>query len=156
MGRNENCTWLCITGISPLRGSLRAAPGGTGVPTLMLSSQDRPATACFMDGWTRSPPYCRIGAVSCTGGSLRSLQSRCPFSVFTRHTNGCISASGYSVFKLQRRGNKTTPHYLGGFGHTFRTENQKLPKTFIKDFSFDKILSRRLSTPLGLMPILLA
>ena len=28
-------------------------------------------------------------------------QSRCPFSVFTRHTSGCIYVSGYSVFKLQ-------------------------------------------------------
>ena len=38
----------------------------TGVPTLVLSSQDRSATICFMDGWTRSPPYlpllCRLPA----------------------------------------------------------------------------------------------
>ena len=46
-----------ITGIAPLRGSLRAAPSGTGVPTLVLSSQDRSATICFLDGRTRSPPY---------------------------------------------------------------------------------------------------
>ena len=46
-----------ITGIPPLRGSLRAAPFGTGVPTLVLSSQDRSATICFLDGRTRFPPY---------------------------------------------------------------------------------------------------
>ena len=65
-GRNGNCVWLRITGIAPLRGSLRAAPFGTGVPTLVLSSQDRSATICFLDGWTRSPPYlpllCRMSA----------------------------------------------------------------------------------------------
>ena len=55
--RNRNCAWLHITGIAPLRGSLRAAPHRTGVPTLVLSSQDRSATTCFLDGWTRSPPY---------------------------------------------------------------------------------------------------
>lgn len=31
--------------------------GWTGVPTLVLSSQDRSATICFLVGWTRSPPY---------------------------------------------------------------------------------------------------
>ena len=55
-----------ITGIPPLRGSLRAAPFGTGVPTLVLSSQDRSATICFLDGRTRFPPYlprsCRYSA----------------------------------------------------------------------------------------------
>ena len=39
--------------------------------------------------------------IPCTGGSSRSLQCRCPFSVFTRHTNGCISVSGYSLRKVQ-------------------------------------------------------
>ena len=55
-----------ITGIPPLRGSLRAAPSGTGVPTLVLSSQDRSATICFLDGRIRFPPYlphsCRYSA----------------------------------------------------------------------------------------------
>ena len=39
---------------------------GTGVPTLVLSSQDRSATICFLDGRTRYPPYlplsCRYSA----------------------------------------------------------------------------------------------
>ena len=61
-GRNGNCAWPHITGISPLRGSLRAAliANGcdwTGVPTPVLSSQDRSARICFMDGRIRSPPY---------------------------------------------------------------------------------------------------
>ena len=56
-GRNGNCAWPHITGIAPLRGSLRAAPFGTGVPTLVLSPQDRSATICFLDGRTRFPPY---------------------------------------------------------------------------------------------------
>ena len=55
-GRDWNCAWPHITGISPLRGSLRAAPFRTGVPTLVLSSQDRSAMICFLDGRTRSPP----------------------------------------------------------------------------------------------------
>ena len=38
--------------------------------------------------------------ILCTGGSSRSLQCRCPFSVFTRHTNGCISVSGYVLYKI--------------------------------------------------------
>ena len=56
-GRNGNCAWPHITGISPLRGSLRAAPFRTGVPTLVLSSQDRSAMICFLDGRIRFPPY---------------------------------------------------------------------------------------------------
>ena len=61
---------------------------------------DRPRSAF----WTVGPAShltCRIHAVSCTGGSSRSLQCRCPFSVFTRHTNGCISVSGYALGKVQ-------------------------------------------------------
>ena len=51
-----------ITGISPLRGSLRAALianscDWTGVATPVLSSQDRSARICFLDGRTRSSPY---------------------------------------------------------------------------------------------------
>jgi len=41
--------------------------------------------------------------ITCTGGSSRSLQCCCPFSVFTRHTNGCISDSGYVLYKVQVR-----------------------------------------------------
>ena len=57
-GRNGNRAWLRVTGIAPLRGSLRAAPiacscGWAGVPTLVLSSQDRSATICFLDERTR-------------------------------------------------------------------------------------------------------
>ena len=63
---------------------------------------DRPRSAF----WTVGPaPHlqCRIHADTCTGGSSRSLQCRCPFSIFTRHTNGCISVSGYSLCKEQSR-----------------------------------------------------
>ena len=41
--------------------------------------------------------------ILCTDGSSRSLQCRCPFSIFTRHTNGCISVSGYSLRKVHER-----------------------------------------------------
>ena len=54
--------------------------------------------------------------IICTGGSSRSLQWRCPFSIFTRHTNGCISVSGYSLCKVRLRVvswfQKSSPHYL--------------------------------------------
>ena len=53
--------------------------------------------------------------ILCTGGSSRSLQCRCPFSVFTRHTNGCISVSGYSLRKVHEKAfsgfQKSSPHY---------------------------------------------
>ena len=55
----------------------------------------------------------------CTGGSSRSLQCRCLFSVFTRHTNGCISASGYSLRKVHDKAfsesRKSSLHYLSSF-----------------------------------------
>ena len=63
---------------------------------------DRPRSAF----WTVGPASqlsCRFHAVSCTGGSSRSLQCRCPFSVYTRHTNGCIFVSGYSLVKVHER-----------------------------------------------------
>ena len=128
-----------ITGIAPLRGSLRAAPFGTGVPTLVLSSQDRSATICFLDGRTRFPPclplLCRL---LCTDGSSRSLQCRCPFSVFTRHTSGCISASGYALYKV--RVEKYSPfQYYAGIEHNSMTDSQKLPIKFIKNLSFDRV-----------------
>ena len=60
--------------------------------------------------------YIRQYADTCTGGSSRSLQCRCPFSIFTRHTNGCISVSGYSLCKVRLRViswfQKSSPHYL--------------------------------------------
>ena len=105
-GRNGNRAWLRVTGISPLRGSLRAAPiacscGWTGVPTLVLSSQDRSAMICFLDGWTRSPPYlpllCRYTAQV---GHRAPSSVACQFSVCTWHTSGCISASGYVLEKV--------------------------------------------------------
>ena len=53
--------------------------------------------------------------ILCTGGSSRSLQCRCPFSVFTRHTNGCISVSGYALRKVHKKAfsgfQKSSPHY---------------------------------------------
>ena len=57
-----------------------------------------------------------------TGGSSRSLQCCCPFSVFTRHTNGCIFVSGYSLGKVQKESffefRKSSSHYLSSFGNT--------------------------------------
>lgn len=107
-GRDGNRAWLRVTGLSPLRGSLRAAPiacscGWTGVPTLVLSSQDRPATICFLDGWTRSPPYLPLSCrYSAQVGHRAPSSVACLLSVFTRHTNGCISVSGYSFEKVHR------------------------------------------------------
>ncbi len=72
--------------------------------------------------------------IVCTGGSSRSLQCRCPFSVFTRHTNGCISVSGYALYKVQFRAfprhRKKSPHYLSSFRGILIADSEKLPKTF--------------------------
>ena len=82
---------------------------------------DRPRSAF----WTVGPAShltCRIHAVSYTGGSSRSLQCRCPFSIFTRHTNGCISVSGYLLRKVHEKAfsgsRKSSPHYLSSFRGT--------------------------------------
>ena len=60
--------------------------------------------------------------ILCTDGSSRSLQCRCPFSIFTRHTNGCISVSGYSLRKVHDRAFSgvriSSPHYLSSFRST--------------------------------------
>ena len=85
--------------------------------------------------------------IVCTGGSSRSLQCRCPFSVFTRHTNGCISVSGYTLNKVQPRGfsgnRKRPPHYLSSFKITHSRNQQKLPIISNNIFSFDSIFLRR-------------
>ena len=98
--------------------------------------------------------------VRCTGGSSRSLQCRYPFSVFTRHTNGCISVSGYALYKVQVRAfsgfQKSSPHYLSSFANPSGTKNQKLPIMSNNILSFDRILLRCLLTPLWVNPILFA
>ena len=98
--------------------------------------------------------------ILCTGGSSRSLQCRCPFSVFTRHTNGCISVSGYTLYKVQVRAfsesRKSSPHYLSSFANPSGTKNQKLPIISNNILSFDRIFLRCLLTPLWVNPILLA
>ena len=98
--------------------------------------------------------------IVCTGGSSRSLQCRCPFSVFTRHTNGCISVSGYSLEKVREKAfsgsRKSSPHYLSSFANPSGTKNQKLPIMSNNILSFDRILLRCLLTPLCVCPTLLA
>ena len=85
--------------------------------------------------------------ILCTGGSSRSLQCRCPFSVFTRHTNGCISVSGYSLPKVHEKAfsgsRKSSPHYLSSFRSTRSRNWQKLPIKPKNNFSFDSIFLRR-------------
>ena len=116
---------------------------------------DRPRSA----SWTVGPAshlICRIHAVSYTGGSSRSLQCRCPFSIFTRHTNGCISVSGYALYKVQVRASsesrKSSPHYKSEFRYPLIAKNQKLPIKSKNIFSFDRILIRRLNTLFWLHP----
>ena len=98
--------------------------------------------------------------VYCTGGSSRFLQCRCPFSVFTRHTNGCISVSGYSLEKVLEKAfsgsRKSSPHYLSSFRNPSGTKNQKLPIISNNIFNFDRIFFRCLLTPLWVKPIRLA
>ena len=84
--------------------------------------------------------------IVCTGGSSRSLQCRCPFSIFTRHTNGCISASGYAFGKVHEKAfsgsRKKSPHYLSSFRGILIADSEKLPKTFYKIYISDKLFSR--------------
>ena len=94
--------------------------------------------------------------IPCTDGSSRSLQCCCPFSVFTRHTNGCISVSGYSLEKVREKAfsgsRKSSPHYLSSFANPSGTKNQKLPIKSNNILSFDRILLRCLLTPLCVSP----
>ena len=158
-GRNRNRTWLCVTGISPLRGSLRAAPiacdcGWAGVPTLMLSSQDRSAMACFLDGWIRSLPYCRFDAVACTGRSWRKPPMSLPIlCLYKAHQRMYFC---FWIFCFQATQEDKSPYYLSEFGQTLKTKNQKLPKKSKKVFIFDSIFLRLLFTPVWLIPFLLA
>ena len=106
---------------------------------------DRPRSAF----WTVGPAShltCRIHAVSYTGGSSRSLQCRCQFSIFTRHTNGCISFSGYSLRKVHEKAfsgyRKSSPHYLSEFRCSLIAKNQKLPIKSKNIFSFDNVFTR--------------
>ena len=117
---------------------------------------DRPRSAF----WTVGPaPHltCRFHADTCTGGSSRSLQCRCPFSIFTRHTNGCISVSGYSLRKVHEKASsgarKSSPHYLSSFASLSGTKPQKLPIMSNNILSFDRIFLRCLLTPLWVSPI---
>ena len=84
--------------------------------------------------------------IVCTGGSSRSLQCRCPFSIFTRHTNGCISVSGYSLRKVHKKAfsgsRKSSPHYLSEFRCSLIAKNQKLPIKSKNIFSFDNVFTR--------------
>lgn len=95
-----------------------------------------------------------------TDGSSRSLQCCCPFSVFTRHTNGRISVSGYSLEKVREKAfsgsRKSSPHYLSSFANPSGTKNQKLPIMSKNNFNFDSIFLRCLFTPLWLIPTLSA
>ena len=94
--------------------------------------------------------------ILCTDGSSRSLQCCCPFSVFTRHTNGRISVSGYSLEKVREKAfsgsRKSSPHYLSSFANPSGTKNQKLPIMSNNILSFDKILLRCLLTPRCVRP----
>lgn len=156
-GRNGNCAWPHITGISPLRGSLRAAPFGTGVPTLVLSSQDRSATICFLVGRTRSPPsmphLCKylhrwifaLPPVSLPILYLYKAHQRMYFSFWIFTLQGAIEG----IFRFQKK----LPHYLSSFASLSGTNQQKLPIMSNNILSFDRILLRCLLTPLWVSPI---
>ena len=157
----------------PFRAETETVPGRTSrelhpsdLSELPLSGQEYHAGAVIarqichdlLSG--RSDPLPTLNAAlmqfTCTGGSSRSLQCRCPFSVFTRHTNGCISVSGYSLRKVHEKAfsgsRKSSPHYLSSFTNPSGTKNQKLPIMSNNILSFDRILLRCLFTPLCVSP----
>ena len=110
----------------------------------MLSSQDRSAMICFLDGRTRFPPYlplsCRcsaqvdLRAPSNVAAPSLSVQGT-PTDVFQfldvhlgRFTTGLFPESG-----------KVPPHYLSSFANPSGTKNQKLPIMSNNILSFDRI-----------------
>lgn len=76
MGGQLNCVWQRTPGISPLRGSLRAAPilwsvAGQGYHCRQKRSWQSSLPKLLWDGLNRWAPCCRsfnAGTMSCTGG----------------------------------------------------------------------------------------
>ena len=112
----------------------------------MLSSQDRSATICFLDGRTRFPPYlphsCRYPA---------QVDLRAPSNVAAHSLS--LQGTPTDVFQFLdihfgRFKWKGYPfHYSPELPHATMTNPQKLVKNFIKILSFDRIFLCLLLTP---------
>ena len=107
-----------VTGISPLRGSLRAAPmrthGWTGVSLLpdgVIAKQLVPLF-CGRMGTARHLVWPSLMQETCTGGSWRILQCRSALvkhSVRERISVPDVTRAGPVFFKVQREANCVAP-----------------------------------------------
>ena len=103
-----------VTGISPLRGSLRAAPmrtyGWTGVSlcTDEVIAKQLVLLFCGRMGTARRLIWPSFMRENRTGGSWRILQCRYALSALRQ---GTYLSAGYEIFKVPGRGRKQPPHY---------------------------------------------
>ena len=126
----------------------------------MLSSQDRSAMICFLDGRIRFPPYlphsCRypaqvdLRAPSNVAAHSLSLQGT-PTDVFSfldMYLRRFIK--GFFGFR------KSSSHHLSSSKSNLIAKSQKLPIISKNIFNFDKILIRRLYILFWLHPCFFA
>ena len=119
----------------------------TGVPTLVLSSQDRSATICFLDGRIRSPPYLPHSC-SCLHRWIfalppMSLPILCLYKAHQRMYFSFWIFYSVGTRRACPGTQNSSPHYLSEFRSTLSRNQQKLPIISNNNFSFDSIFLRR-------------
>ena len=126
----------------------------------MLSSQDRSAMICFLDGWSRSPPYlpllCKFLHRWILALPPMLLPILCLYKahqrMYFRFWICTLQGSGQGISRSQEK----SPHYESEFRHHLIANIQKLPIKSKNIFSFDRILTRHLNTLFWLHPNCLA
>ena len=134
-----------VTGISPLRGSLRAAPtkmAGQEYHDCLTGSLRNSLSSCFVDGWVplatlHWPSFMRETR---TGGSWRILQSR---SALAGAPSGNVFQSpdvtGWTRYfsRYEESGDSLSPSHLllRTFFELVRKKFKFLRKIFLEDFS---------------------
>ena len=123
----------------------------------MLSSQDRSAMICFLDGRTRSPPsmphLCKylhrwifaLPPVSLPILYLYKAHQRMYFSFWIFTLQGAFEG----CFLVPEK----SPHYLSEFKAPLIANNQKLPIKTKNIFSFDSVFTRCLKILFWLHPL---
>ena len=112
-GKSLSCGQrIRITGISPLRGSLRAVSGSTIVILAVIAYMRSCLMVC--DGILAQPPQCK-------GGSTRTSQ--------VAITRTDVSVLGYSIVNVQQRFPKRSLYYIcNGRGQIMPPSFQKFKK----------------------------
>ena len=109
---------------------------------LVLSSQDRSATICFLDGRTRSPPY----LPHLCSSPHRWIFALPPMSLPILHLYKAHQRMYFRFWICNWEGtdrafskkSEKCPHYLSSFNILLIAKSEKLPKTFQKIYVFDK------------------